>query len=355
MDTSYRKGFFMLMKTQKSIRYIDQLALFKLRGMTGINLSIHNKNAKEVSHLVKQLKTISTLGYYNLKNYALPYYDSESSSYQNIHFDDLVARFYRDKHLKQAVLHAIEDIETTLNTKISNVLGRKYGPYGYLDFRIWCQRNSKNKFLHNKFMDKYAIQKEQLNFLGKIPAKVRKSASYDMRKFAFESDRVNPPIWLLMNELTLGESIHLYKLMSKNNRDQISDYFGCKTDELVSWLDNINLIRNICCHNGLLADFRLKTKAKVPVEFKTRNIDEGILLRTREGNYTNALAFQLCIIVKLMSKINNKYIFKDIKSAVYKLLDDTTTPQHYGFRNKQMIRKLFDLATEDKVDSLVEY
>ena len=146
MDTSYRKGFFMLMKTQKSIRYIDQLALFKLRGMTGINLSIHNKNAKEVSHLIKQLKTISTLGYYNLKNYALPYYDSESSSYQNIHFDDLVARFYRDKHLKQAVLHAIEDIETTLNTKISNVLGRKYGPYGYLDFRIWCQRNSKNKY-----------------------------------------------------------------------------------------------------------------------------------------------------------------------------------------------------------------
>ncbi|GAA2954968.1 hypothetical protein GCM10019995_07130 [Lactobacillus kefiranofaciens subsp. kefirgranum] len=64
----------MLMKTQKSIRYIDQLALFKLRGMTGINLSIRNKNAKEISHLIKQLKTISTLGYYNLKNYAFPYY-----------------------------------------------------------------------------------------------------------------------------------------------------------------------------------------------------------------------------------------------------------------------------------------
>lgn len=93
MDTSYRKGFFMLMKTQKSIRYIDQLALFKLRGMTGINLSIRNKNAKEISHLIKQLKTISTLGYYNLKNYAFPYYDSEHSSYQNIHFDNLVARF----------------------------------------------------------------------------------------------------------------------------------------------------------------------------------------------------------------------------------------------------------------------
>ncbi len=114
MDTSYRKGFFMLMKTQKSIRYIDQLALFKLRGMTGINLSIHNKNTKEVNHLIKQLKTVSTLGYYNLKSYALPYYDSGNSSYHNIHFDNLVARFYRDKHLKQAVLHAIEKLSNFL-------------------------------------------------------------------------------------------------------------------------------------------------------------------------------------------------------------------------------------------------
>ena len=56
-----------------------------------------------------------------------------------------------------------------------------------------------------------------------------------------------------------------------------------------------------------------------------------------------------------MSTILGDGIFKDIESAVYKLLDDTTTPQHYGFRNKQMIRKLFDLATEDKVDSLIEY
>ena len=204
-------------------------------------------------------------------------------------------------------------------------------------------------------MDKYTIQKEQLNFLAKIPAKVRKSASYDMHKFASTSDRVNPPIWLLMNELTLGESIHIYKLMSKNNRDQISAYFGCKTDELVSWLDNINLIRNICCHNGLLADFRLKTKAKVPIEFKTHNIHEGILLRTQKGNYTNALAFQLCIIVKLMSKINNKYIFDDIESAVYKLLDDTTTPQHYGFRNKKMIKALFVSSVKDKFDPLIKY
>lgn len=275
------------MKSKNYIRYCDQLALFKLRGMQGINLKIHQRSLNEVDHLGKQLKTISTIGYYNLKNYACPYFDKKALQYQNITFDNLVARYYRDKHLKQAVLHAIEDIETTLNTKISNVLGYKYGPYGYVNFRVWCQRDSKNKFLHNKYMDKHVIQREQLNFLSKVSVKMRKSYSKDMINFAHSTDHVNPPIWLLVNELTLGESIHLYKLMSKPNRDKISAYFGCKTDELVNWLENINLIRNICCHNGLLADFKAKTKGKIPGEFKYKDINKGILLRTNKGNYTN--------------------------------------------------------------------
>lgn len=65
-------------------------------------------------------------------------------------------------------------------------------------------------------MDKYIIQKEQLNFLAKIPAKVTKSASYDMHKFSSTSDKVNPPIWLLMNKLTLGESIHIRVVLVKS-------------------------------------------------------------------------------------------------------------------------------------------
>ena len=77
------------------------------------------------------------------------------------------------------------------------------------------------------------------------------------------------------------------------------------------------------------------------------------------GNYIlsnrSEWTFYFLSSVQFNFTIGDKYIFKDIKSAVYKLLDDTTTPQHYGFRNKQMIRKLFDLATEDKVDSLIEY
>lgn len=92
----------------------------------------------------------------------------------------------------------------------------------------------------------------------------------------------------------------------------ISNCFGCKTDELVSWLETINLIRNICCHNGILADFKLKTKPKVPKEYKEtkwedsylKNKKSDILIKVDSEKYTNRLAFQLCIIVKLMSRSN---------------------------------------------------
>ena len=335
------------------LRYTDQLALLKLRGVTGISLSVHKIKEEPREKLHKQLKTISTIGYYNLKNYAVPYFNG--TRYENLSFDGLVARYYRDKHLKQAVLHAVEDIETTLNTKIASVLGKKYGAFGYLDFRLWCQRNTKNKFLHGKYMDKFAIQKEQTNFLENLQRSIRKSDSRDVQYFLENTEKIYPPIWLVMNELTLGTTIHLYKLMNKSNQRMISDYFNCKTDELVSWLESINLIRNICCHNGILADFKLKTKAKVPVEYKHDKETGDILVKLKSGTYTNRLALQLCIIVKLMSKINNNYAYKDLKISVNKLLDDCTKPSYYGFCDKEAIRKLFRKKTKPNDYVLIEY
>lgn len=158
-----------------------------------------------------------------------------------------------------------------------------------------------------------------------------------------------------MNELTLGTSIHLYKLMSKSNKREISDYFGCKSDELVSWLESINLIRNICCHNGILSDFKLRTKAKIPKEYKTNSSLGNILLKNDSGIYTKRLAFQLCVIVKLMSKINNKYAYKDLKISIKKLLDSHTTPEYYGFQNAEAIDKLFDLNSTESTDTLIAY
>lgn len=85
----------------------------------------------------------------------------------------MVDRYHRDQALKQEVFQIITDVETTINSQIVDVLG-KYDPYDYLDFGKWCQKNSRNKFLKNKYMDKYAIKKEELDFLSKLQYKIKK-------------------------------------------------------------------------------------------------------------------------------------------------------------------------------------
>lgn len=338
-------GFFIWgeikMKKYEQLSYKEQLELFHNRGMK-FDYSF-NELDETLPVYLKNIQTISTLGYYQLKDYAYPYF--VDGRYDNVDFAKIVARYYRDKHLRNAVEHAIEDIEATLNTRIAYLSGDKYGPFGYLEFRNWCQKEGKNKYIRNKKVNKYYIAKEQNKFLGKIPGKARRSSSRDVKAFdKNDDDQVYMPVWLMMNELTLGDSIYIVKLMSNRNRRAIAEKFECSVDELISWLECINLVRNICCHNGNLVDIKLVTQPKLPKDF-----EDVLYLKSEKedsANYTNRLAIVICIVVKLMSSINIRYRFGNLINALNHLLDETNTPEVYGFRDKKAIYECFSKERE---------
>ncbi|WP_323082154.1 Abi family protein, partial [Limosilactobacillus reuteri] len=289
---------------------------------------------------------LSLLGYYSLKNYGTPYL--RRNKYNNLSFSDLVARFYRDKRLRQAVLHAIEDIELTIDTKISHILGEKYGAYGYANFFNWCQKYETNPYLYRiengekilgKYMDRSTIRVEQRNFLRRAKKKIEKSASPDMQKFKETHEEDDPaPIWLLVNELTLGESIHIIKLMSEENRKTVAHFFKTDIDSLMGWLECINLIRNICCHNGDLADIKLITVPAVPNQYK-----KYLLFSPNGGVFTNRLALPLCIILRLINNINEKYILTPLFAAVESLITPDVNAKYYGFRSNKKFKKLMSI------------
>ncbi|WP_270361370.1 Abi family protein [Limosilactobacillus mucosae] len=188
------------------------------------------------------------------------------------------------------------------------------------------------------------IAKEQNNFLKMIQSKARRSASKDVKKFDSENkERVYLPIWLIMNELTLGDSIHIVKLMTEKNKRLLAKQFNCKAVELIKWLDCINLVRNVCCHNGNLIDIRFKTKPKIPKGF------ENFLVSYKSNGgelvYTNRLSIAICIIVKLMGSINIKYRFGNLINSINHLIDTTNTPQAYGFKNRKSIYDCFSAMT----------
>ncbi|MDB6245346.1 Abi family protein [Lactobacillus amylovorus] len=108
------------------LSYEEQLLFFKERGMQGIE--------PDTADFEKQLNTLKIIGYYKLKQYSYTFWNRKSLKYEEIQFNDLVKRYYRDQQLKQEIFQAIGDIETALNNEISYILGKK-DPYLYLDFK----------------------------------------------------------------------------------------------------------------------------------------------------------------------------------------------------------------------------
>lgn len=327
----------------KQLRFIDQLALLKLRGIDGISLRVSNfkndpGNSRET--VIKNVNKLSEIGYYTLKNYASPFYNQETRKYESLSFSALIARYYRDKHLKQATLHAIEDIEVALNTKIAYLLGNKYGAFGYKNFHLWCQRNGYNSYI-NRRMNKYTLKQEEYDMLQKIIRGAQKSSSKSILEFERSSEEVVPPVWLMINLLTLGESIWILELMSKSNRAAIADEFECSVDELIGWLKCINLIRNICCHNENLIDFKLKTKPSIPKWVKESKILYSITQKDGSIKYTNAIALPLSIIITLTKTINNKYRLNDLKFSLSKLTTSDQLAKQYGFKDIEQMNLLF--------------
>lgn len=343
----------------KQLRFIDQLALLKLRGIGGISLRVSNfKNDQGSSRkmVIKNLNKLSEIGYYTLKNYASPFYNQETRKYESLRFNTLIARYYRDKHFKQATLHAIEDIEVALNTKIAYLLGNRYGAFGYMNFHLWCQRNGYNSYIDRK-MNKYTLKQEEYDMLQKIVRGARKSSSKSILEFENSSEEVVPPVWLMVNLLTLGESIWILELMSKTNRETIANEFECSVDELISWLKCINLIRNICCHNENLIDFKLKTKPPIPKWVKEKEILYSVTQKDGSITYTNAVALPLSIIITLMKTINSKYRLEDLNYSLSKLTPTNQMAKQYGFKNIKQMHQLFkdNKIAEAQLDGGIGY
>lgn len=323
----------------KQLKYFDQLALFKLRGMNGITLKYSGPNDGKFENsgrkkLRQQIHSLNDIGYYPLKSYAYAFWNSQNNNYENICFDDLVKRYYRDKGLKQSSLQAIEDIEASVNVQVAHVLGN-LGALKYVEFHSWCQRDGRNKFL-NMNMKKDTIKKEELKFLSSLQYKVSKSSLVDIVSFEHDNTSFFPPVWLMVNLLTMGDTIHLIKLMSKNNRKRVADHYGMQVDQFIKWLDCLNLIRNICCHNGNLIDIKLKTMPPIPSEY-----NDFLNLGTNY-NLPHGFAIPLIVIINFIRAINSKYNFYMLKKSTMGLVEmNEDAAQQIGFKDKKSIDTLF--------------
>lgn len=319
---------------EQHLSYKEQLLLFKKRGIKDID-----ENSEQ------QINTIKIIGYYKLKQYSYVFWNKESKIYENLTFGNLVNRYYRDQSLKHEIFQVIGDIETALNSEISYILG-KDDPYLYLDFNKWCQIRGRNKYTNRRVVTKYDIKNEELSFLNQLQHQIKKSNYLDIQNFERENEtKIFPTVWLMVNALTFGQSIYLLKLMSPDKRKKLSEnLFHLKVDKLIKDLELLNLIRNICCHNGDLVDISLKTMPKVFKKYqKYLNIDRG--------NYPHRLSVVIAVLLDLMYSLNPKYNFDYLVRKLEKLCEGNKNmlAQNMGFKNFKSIRQLMKTFKNERI------
>ncbi|WP_093315585.1 Abi family protein [Tindallia californiensis] len=137
------------------------------------------------------------------------------------------------------------------------------------------------------------------------------------------------PIWMLVEVMTFGEVLQLYKLMSNKNRESISNEFKCTPTELESWLNGLKFARNKCAHNANVIDLKLKTKTKLRNEWK-----KYIYIEAKNNQSTGGLSDIIIPMVHLTTKINESFQFNEIQKAINTIGDrDDENAIKLGFAN----------------------
>lgn len=280
----------------------------------------------------RDLLSIRTIGYYKLKEFAMPFNisgkseDGSNIQFSGIDFGELVTRYYQDKNLRINLLHAIESIEVYLQNELAYVLGSKYGAFGYLRFSNWCNRRK----------SKFDVEEKQYYFKKSLLKKIRKSNMPDIKYERNVNSDGFPSVWLMTDALTFGDTLTLLKIMAPSNLKTISDKFNCTSKELLSWLGCLNLVRNICCHNSDLLDISFTTQPMVPKDYA-----DEIFFSEKGHSYSRRIAIAIFIVIKLMKSVDPRYNFRKVQVSLRNIIngnDDLAIG--LGFASEQILMRI---------------
>ncbi|EHL20281.1 hypothetical protein HMPREF9628_00126 [Peptoanaerobacter stomatis] len=310
-------------KEYESLTFEEQIQLFEKRG-----LIINDKE--------KAKQKLQYINYYKLKELAYPFYERDENGvylYKNIDFEEIIKRYYQDKHIRLSILECTEKIEVAFKTRFCYLLGKKYGAYGYLKFNNWFDKET---------YCKYYVSEKQGDFKKRLKENSKLLDTHCIKEYIATQDKkiedVKIPIWMLVEILTFGEIVYFYEMMSTSNKVEIANDFDANYDEFLSWIKCLKFIRNKCTHNLNIIDLKLKTKPKLREKWR-----EWLLIDNNKQS-SGKIADILIPMVYLTIKINDKFIFNDLQRCINRLIHkDNEKARLLGFKDSHISMNFIDL------------
>jgi len=194
-------------------------------------------------------KILNDISYFRLiKAFSLNLKTKNGLYHKNVTFEQIVELYLFNANFRQLLFPEIEKIEINMRCRVANYFAEKYGVLGYFN-----EENFENKTYHGAFL--HDIQ-EEISRNQKAPF---------VRNFRENYESGELPVYALVELFSFGTLSKFYKNMLNEDKKQVAAKFGVGYTYLVSWLESISYVRNICAHYGRLYNAKL---SKTPILYK---------------------------------------------------------------------------------------
>lgn len=241
-DSSYSKPF---------LTSSEQLDLLESRG-----LAISDRIAAE--------QDLERIGYYRLSGYWYSFRQLATNTKAESRLDqfndgydfhDAVALYSFDRQLRLILMDAIERIEVAIRVRVAFEVG-KLGAFAHLDA-------SRLGGICNTPTRKDPSVTYHQEFSAKLETAIRDSSEVFAKHYR-EKYQGQVPIWVAIELWDFGMLSRFFQMLTEHDRELVAQSFGLDGKTLLSWLESLNLVRNICAHHGRLYRRTLANAPKVP-------------------------------------------------------------------------------------------
>lgn len=265
----------------------------------------------------KAKKYLIRNNYYNVINmYGKLLSDNFDKYIKNASFDEITEIHYFDKELKDTLFKYISEAEKHFKSVIAYCFAETYPnqKYAYLNT---------NNFADTKPFD---VSKLISDISQIIQKKLHKKRDNAIKHYYNKHGDV--PIWVLINEMTFGQTINFYKNLKPYLKNRIAtelnDFLNANTsntikitpNHILSYMKNICEIRNCVAHNNKLLGYNCR---------ETTLYHQGIYLKYnvsrndyRQDVYNVIICLQIALTKNQFAQLHNT-ILKRAKNLEKKL------------------------------------
>lgn len=221
-------------------------------------LEILEERGVIVSHPEKAAQYILEHSYYNVVNVSSKFFKQANSEQyiKGTSFDEIRAVHIYDSELKSIIFKNILTAEKHLKSILAYRFGEKYCDKKYAYLRTETYEGA----------DLLNISKTISSLSNIIQNKIKDRNSNSIKHYYNNHKEV--PIWVLINELTLGQTYYLFKILDDSLKNQIAKDLNkflidnveeqtiLEPNTLEKFLFNLKDIRNSVAHDNIIFNFK---------------------------------------------------------------------------------------------------